>query len=78
MYDVGCAGRITAFSETNDNRYELILKEFVIQSKRKKSHDGFRSADVLWDEFENDFEITNPEIGRKTDFESLLGLLNKI
>ena len=26
LYQIGCAGRITAFSETNDNRYELILK----------------------------------------------------
>ena len=26
LYEVGCAGRVTAFSETNDSRYELILK----------------------------------------------------
>ena len=26
LYDVGCSGRVTAFSETNDSRYELILK----------------------------------------------------
>ena len=26
IYKIGCAGYITAFSETNDNRYEIILK----------------------------------------------------
>ena len=26
LYKVGCAGYITAFSQTNDNRYEIILK----------------------------------------------------
>ncbi len=82
LYDVGCAGRITAFSETNDNRYELILKgicRFRVK-KEKKIISGFRSADVLWDEFENDFEITNlRNRKRRTDFESLLKVfLNKI
>ena len=82
LYDVGCAGRITAFSETNDNRYELILKgtcRFRVK-KEKKVINGFRSADVLWDEFGNDFEITNLRDRKKrADFESLLKVfLNKI
>ena len=36
LYEIGCAGRITAFSETNDNRYELILKGFVGLNEKKK------------------------------------------
>ena len=39
LYDVGCAGRITAFSETNDNRYELILKGICrFRVKKEKNH----------------------------------------
>ena len=48
LYEVGCAGRVTAFSETNDSRYELILKgvcRFRI-IKEKKVINGFRSAYV--------------------------------
>ena len=26
IYEIGCAGYVTAFSQTHDNRYELILK----------------------------------------------------
>lgn len=80
LYDVGCAGRITAFSETNDNRYELILKgtcRFRIK-KEKKVINGFRSADVTWEEFGDDFEITNLRSRKKrTDFESLLKVFLK-
>ena len=57
LYQIGCAGRVTAFSETNDNRYELILKgvcRFKV-TKEKKVINGFRSAEVKWDEFKNDF-----------------------
>ena len=82
LYQVGCAGRITAFSETNDNRYELILKgicRFRVK-KEKKVLNGFRSADVLWSEYANDFETANLRSRKKrTDFESLLKIfLNKI
>ena len=26
LYNIGCAGFVTAFSQTNDNRYEIILE----------------------------------------------------
>ena len=58
LYDVGCSGRVTAFSETNDSRYELILKgvcRFRI-IKEKKLTNGFRSANVEWEEYRKDFE----------------------
>ena len=40
LYEIGCAGRVTAFSETNDNRYELILKgvcRFKIKKEKKNN-----------------------------------------
>ena len=66
LYEIGCAGRITAFSETNDNRYELILKGVCRfrMKKEKKIINGFRSADVSWDEFKEDYEtlsLVNPK-----------------
>ena len=59
IYNIGCAGFITAFSQTNDNRYEIIL-EGVCRFKIKKEleiKNGFRRADVQWSKFKSDFKI---------------------
>ena len=80
LYEIGCAGRVTAFSETNDNRYELILKgvcRFKIK-KEKKIINGFRSADVSWDVFKNDYKtdiLSN--LKKRQDFEALLKIFLK-
>ena len=61
LYSIGCAGYITAFSQTNDNRYEIILKglcRFEI-SKEQPLKNGFRSANVSWRSFKDDFEREN-------------------
>ncbi len=80
LYQVGCAGRITAFSETNDNRYELILKgvcRFTVK-KEKKVINGFRSAEVNWDEFKNDYNTSSLKNTKKRkDFEALLKIFLK-
>ena len=82
LYEVGCAGRVTAFSETNDSRYELILKgvcRFRI-IKEKKIINGFRSAYVEWEEYQKDYAALSL-LGQKKrkDFESLLKIfLEKI
>jgi len=82
LYQVGCAGRITAFSETNDNRYELILKgicRFKIK-KELKIVNGFRSAEITWEPFKNDFQTFNlNNQSKRKDFEVLLkSFLSKI
>jgi len=59
LYNIGCAGFVTAFSQTNDNRYEIIL-EGVCRFKVKKELEllnGFRRADVQWSKFKSDFKI---------------------
>ena len=80
LYQIGCAGRVTAFSETNDNRYELILKgvcRFKI-NKEKKIVNGFRSADVSWDLFKKDYEVDNlSDLNKRHDFEALLKVFLK-
>ena len=57
LYNIGCAGFVTAFSQTNDNRYEIIL-EGVCRFKIKKEleiKNGFRRANVQWGKFKSDF-----------------------
>ena len=52
LYSIGCAGYITAFSQTNDNRYEIILKglcRFKLGSEQITK--GFRKATVNWSNF---------------------------
>ena len=59
LYKVGCAGYITAFSQTNDNRYEIILKglcRFKVGSEQSVTK-GFRKANVVWNSFKDDFEV---------------------
>ena len=58
LYTVGCAGYITAFSQTNDNRYEIILKglcRFELKSELNLMN-GFRRAKVGWKPFKSDFD----------------------
>jgi len=82
LYEVGCAGRVTAFSETNDSRYELILNgvcRFRVK-KESKVINGFRSATVDWEEYKKDFESLGLISSKKRqDFETLLKIfLEKI
>ncbi len=59
LYKIGCAGYITAFSQTNDNRYEIILNgtcRFKIK-KETETINGFRKASVDWKDFRSDFTI---------------------
>lgn len=59
LYSVGCAGYITAFSQTNDNRYEIILYgtcRFKIKQETETDN-GFRMASVDWKDYSKDFEV---------------------
>lgn len=61
LYNVGCVGRITNFSETADGRYEIMLHglaRFSIESNEITSS-GFRTADVSWDGYQHDMEFDN-------------------
>jgi len=80
LFEIGCAGQITAFSETNDKRYELILKgtcRFRIKKEKKKIN-GFRSAEVQWIEFKNDLKACQlPNREKRNEFEDLLKIFLK-
>lgn len=57
LYSIGCAGRITAFSETEDGRYLITLtgvSRFAIADEFPL-HNGYRTIRPRWDEFRGDF-----------------------
>ena len=56
LHSIGCAGRITQFSETEDGRYMITLSG-VSRFRVIKEVEGFspyRRCDVKWDGFERD------------------------
>lgn len=62
IYEVGCAGRITSFSETGDGRYLVELagvSRFRVLSE-ELAEGGFRLAQVDWSAFADDL-VSSPE-----------------
>ena len=58
IYPVGCAGRITSFSETDDGRYLITLtgiSRFRIREELALES-GYRRVVPRWDEFEGDLD----------------------
>lgn len=75
LQTIGCAGRVTQFSETEDGRY-LITLAGISRFRVAKEVEGFtpyRRCDVTWDGFDRDLgpEEKDPEFVRK-DFLKLL------
>ena len=69
LYTIGCAGFVTAFSQTNDKRYEIIL-EGVCRFKIKKEleiKNGFRRANIQWSKFKSDFKVEKLKIKEKRE-----------
>jgi len=76
LHTIGCAGRITQFSETEDNRY-LITLTGISRFRVVSEVDGFapyRRCEVRWEGFERDQGRTesDPAFDRSA-FLSLLG-----
>jgi len=77
LHAIGCAGRITQFSETEDNRY-LITLSGISRFRVMKEVDGFtpyRRCDVVWDGFERDQGKTEDDAA--FDREGFLHLLGR-
>jgi Lon protease-like protein len=59
LHDVGCAGRVITFTETDDGRYMITLHgvtRFRIEAERP-GFMPYRQADVSWDAFHRDLGI---------------------
>ena len=75
LQTIGCAGRLTSFSETDDGRYMITLSG-ISRFRVLKEIDGFspyRRCDVSWAGFDRDLgsaEI-DPRFERDTFFEAL-------
>ena len=64
LYEIGCAGKITSFNETEDGRY-LILINGICRFKvinEEKNNKLYRECFVEFDEYFDDLEMKNKEI----------------
>lgn len=77
LHAIGCAGRLTAFSETEDGRYMITLSG-VSRYRIKREVEGFtpyRRAEVDWAGFERDLD--GPERDAGFDRGAFLDLLKR-
>ncbi|MEP5762038.1 MAG: LON peptidase substrate-binding domain-containing protein [Litoreibacter sp.] len=77
LHLVGCAGRITQFSETEDGRYMITLSG-ISRFRIRKEIAGFhpyRKIDVSWAGFERD--LGGSEVDHEFDRPKFLNLLKK-
>ena len=67
LFSIGCAGKITYFQETEDQRYLIALTGVcrfrLIDQKLQPS--GFRNAEINWQEFEADLQADTSNVDRK-------------
>ena len=64
LYNIGCAGKITSFNETNDGRYLIVLNgisRFKIVEELKNDK-LYRECSVSFDNFQNDVKKSTEEI----------------
>lgn len=77
LHSIGCAGRVTQFSETEDGRY-LITLSGISRFRIRQEVTGFspyRKCDVRWDGFERDLGAT--EADTEFDRDSFMELLER-
>ncbi len=68
LYTVGCAGRITAFQETDDGRLLINLTgvcRFDVE-RELEPHNGYRRVRLRWTRFRDDLSEPQP-VGRNLD-----------
>lgn len=67
LYSVGCAGRLTSFTETDDNRFLITLTglcRFKVTGELPL-HDGYRRAQVDWSGFADDLRHADAMVPRE-------------
>ena len=77
LHSIGCAGKLTQFSETEDGRYMITLTG-ISRYRLDSEIEGFtpyRRFNVQWTGFEKDWEV--PEQDSKFDRDSFFDLLGK-
>ena len=64
LYDIGCLGKITSFSETEDGRYLIILNglsRFKV-IKEINNEKAYRECEVSFNDFQDDTKINDEQI----------------
>jgi len=64
LYNIGCLGKITSFSETEDGRYLIVLNglsRFKI-IKEIKNEKSYRECEINFNDFQDDIKINKEEI----------------
>lgn len=77
LYSIGCAGRLTQFSETEDGRYMITLtgvSRFRL-GPEQKGFNPYRRFSVTWSGFENDRR--SAEQDRNFDRDAFFSLLER-
>ncbi|WP_085864314.1 LON peptidase substrate-binding domain-containing protein [Pseudooctadecabacter jejudonensis] len=77
LHRIGCAGRVTAMSETDDGRYMITLSG-VSRFRVVNEVEGFvpyRRCEVMWDGFGND--LGPEEVDAGLDRDGLMALLER-
>jgi Lon protease-like protein len=61
LYRVGCAGRITSFAETDDNRFLITLTGLCRFATRDEfaPKDGYRRVRVEWSSYADDLRVSD-------------------
>ena len=82
LYDVGCAGKITSFNETDDGRYLIILNGICrFKVKDEVNNDNlYRECEVKYEDFSGDLFEKSDQIkfsDLKLIFHNLKGLFKK-
>lgn len=70
LYRIGCAGRITSYSETNDGRIVLVLTglcRFEIEAEIEQL-DGYRRVRPSWERFIGDYDAGTRHIDDREQF----------
>ena len=82
LYNIGCLGKITSFSETEDGRYLIVLNglsRFKI-IKEIKNEKSYRECEISFNDFQDDIKINKEEIkfsDLKLIFKDLKNLFEK-
>lgn len=77
LADIGCVGRITSYSETDDGRYMIVLTgiaRFRVDEERQNSA-PYREVRANWAEFELD--LSPPDLTDLPRRETLIGALRQ-
>ena len=82
LHNVGCAGKITSFNETDDGRYLIILNGICrFKIKEEVNNDNlFRECEVKYEDFSSDLIEKSDEIkfsDLKLIFQNLKGLFKR-